>query len=237
MTNLKNDIKMAEAKKAIAKDRERTNVLRKGEQTAIAWLVQRIPSWITSNGLTAIGFMGNVIVGLSFILGAYINRYWLLICSIGFFISWFGDSLDGRLAYYRNKPRKWFGFCLDITVDWFGIVLIGLGFIFYAAGFWKLIGFAFVAMYGGEMIVSQLRYKVSDQYSIDSGVFGPTEVRILLAAMISLEAFVPGTLNYLGLGACIILTILHFLDVRALLRTADERDTIENAEKLKNKAS
>ena len=50
-------IKQVKARKLIAKDRKRTNILRDGEQNAIAYLVQHIPSWITSDGLTAIGFV------------------------------------------------------------------------------------------------------------------------------------------------------------------------------------
>ena len=52
----------------------RTNLLRKPEQKTIAFLVQRIPSWISSNMLTAIGFFGNIIVFLSFILATYLHR-------------------------------------------------------------------------------------------------------------------------------------------------------------------
>lgn len=229
--------KMADALKSIASDRDRTNILCSGEQYAIAWLVQRIPSWISSDGLTAIGFLGNLFVAITFILGAYVNRYWLLLCSIGFFISWFGDSLDGRLAYYRNKPRKWYGFCLDITVDWIGIVLIGFGYVFYAMGWWKLVGFGFVVLYGGEMITSQLRYLVGSQYSIDSGILGPTEVRIILATIISLEAFFPGSLNYFGLLACVVLAYSHLSDTLKLLRMANKRDSIENAQKAQAKAA
>ena len=140
--------KMAKTLNMIAKDRERTNILRESEQKTIAYLVQRVPSWLTSDGLTAIGFFGNIMVAGSFVLGAYINRYWLLLSLLGFIINWFGDSLDGRLAYYRNKPRKWYGFSLDITVDWIGTILIGLGFTIYAPGFWKYAGFLFVVLYG-----------------------------------------------------------------------------------------
>jgi hypothetical protein len=41
-------------------DRTRTNLLKKQEEMAISWLVQRIPSFITSNMLTGIGFFGNM---------------------------------------------------------------------------------------------------------------------------------------------------------------------------------
>ena len=56
--------------KAVFSDRARTNLLKKYEQEAIAWLVQRIPPAITSNALTGIGFFGSIIVAASFILGS-----------------------------------------------------------------------------------------------------------------------------------------------------------------------
>ena len=37
-------------------DRPRTNLLKRQEEMAISWLVQRIPAFITSNMLTGIGF-------------------------------------------------------------------------------------------------------------------------------------------------------------------------------------
>src|SRR5690554_6601464 len=117
--------------KSISQGRERTNFLRRYEQKALAYLVQVIPSWISSDMLTAIGLGGSVLVFLAFVLSVTVGKAWLLLGLAGFFISWFGDSLDGRIAYYRNRPRKWYGFSLDITVDWLGIILMGLGFVFY----------------------------------------------------------------------------------------------------------
>lgn len=215
---------MAKTMKLIAKDRKRTNILREVEQKTIAYLVQRVPSWISSDGLTAIGFFGNMMVATSFVIGFFVNRYWLLLSLAGFFINWVGDSLDGRLAYYRNKPRKWYGFSLDVTVDWIGTILIGLGYMIYAQGNWKYVGFLFVVMYGWEMITAQLRYKVGGQYSIDSGIFGPTEVRLLLATIITLEVFVPGSINYLASAACVFLLISNLREARKLLQLANQRD-------------
>lgn len=226
-----NEQNLSKTLKLISKDRQRTNILRSAEQKSIAYLVQRIPEWITSDGLTAIGFFGNIIVASSFVLGAYVNRHWLLISLLGFVINWFGDSLDGRLAYYRNKPRKWYGFSLDITVDWIGTILIGLGFIVYVNGWWEVIGFLFVVMYGWEMITAQLRYKVGGHYSIDSGIFGPTEVRILLASIITAEVIIPGALNYLAAAACVFLLISNIIEARKLLMLANQRDAEDRREK------
>ncbi|HHT30287.1 CDP-alcohol phosphatidyltransferase family protein [Petrimonas mucosa] len=211
----------------IAKDRKRTNILKNSEQKLIAYLVQKIPSWINSDGLTAIGFFGNVLVASSIVMGAFFSRYWLLMTIAGFIINWFGDSLDGRIAYYRNNPRKWYGFSLDITVDWVGTILIGLAYMIYAEGAWKYLGFLFVVLYGWQMITAQLRYKVGGQYSIDSGIFGPTEVRIILGAIITLEVFIPHSIYYLTTFATAFLLYSNFVEARKLLKIANQRDIEE----------
>jgi hypothetical protein len=163
-------------------------------------------------------------VASSFVMGAFINRYLLLVSLLGFVINWIGDSLDGRLAYYRNKPRKWYGFSLDVTVDWIGTFIIGLGYTIYAPGLWKYVGFLFVVLYGWEMITAQLRYKIGGQYSIDSGIFGPTEVRLLLGTIITVEVFVPGSIQYLASIACLVLLVSNLIEASKLLKLADERD-------------
>ncbi|MCE5206643.1 MAG: CDP-alcohol phosphatidyltransferase [Porphyromonadaceae bacterium] len=225
----KNKRNMAKSLRLIATDRQRTNFLREWEQKTIAYLVQKVPAWISSDGLTAIGFFGNLMVAASFVLGAYLNRYWLLLSLIGFAINWFGDSLDGRLAYYRNKPRKWYGFSLDVTVDWIGTILIGLGFSIFVPGLWKYAGFLFVVLYGWEMITAQLRYKIGGQYSIDSGIFGPTEVRLLLGTIITFEVFVPGSIKFLATAACFFLLISNLVESKRLLLLANEQDNAERA--------
>lgn len=221
------DEKQQEIVKTISEGRTRTNLLRKYEQSTLAYLVQRIPAWMSSDMLTAIGFFGSVIVFLSFVLAAYVNRYLLLIGVLGFVISWFGDSLDGRVAYYRHKPRKWYGFSLDITVDWLGVILMGAGFIVYAISPWKIIGFLFVGLYGWEMITALLRYKIINQYSIDSGAFGPTEVRILISFILVLEVIFKNSIIYTSSLACLVLLIMNILETKKILQLADERDKNE----------
>ncbi|MCE5178342.1 MAG: CDP-alcohol phosphatidyltransferase [Porphyromonadaceae bacterium] len=222
---------MAKSLRLIATDRQRTNALRVWEQKTIAYLVQKVPAWISSDGLTAIGFFGNLMVASSFVMGAYLNRYWLLLSLLGFAINWLGDSLDGRLAYYRNKPRKWYGFSLDVTVDWIGTILIGLGFSIFVPDVWKYVGFMFVVLYGWEMITAQLRYKIGGQYSIDSGIFGPTEVRLLLGTIITFEVFVPGSIQFLATAASFFLLISNIVEGKRLLLLADEQDKADRLAK------
>lgn len=229
---------MSDTKKSISQDRKRTNVLHTQELALIAYLVERMPQWVTSNMLTTIGLCGNLLVALFMLLGALTGEsWWLLLTPLGFAINWFGDSLDGRLAYYRGKPRKWFGFCLDIVVDWIGIVAIGLGYYSYVAPEWKLVGFIFVALYGAEMIISQLRYKVTDRYSIDSGLLGPTEVRIILALLFSSEYFFPGSIQWIGLAISVVLLIAFLTDFAGLLALANERDAAARLEQKEKHSS
>jgi len=213
--------------KVISQGRNRTNILRNVEQNSIAFFVKKIPRWISSDMLTGIGFFGNILVFLSFILAAYFSPTFLLLGVFGFMVSWFGDSLDGRIAYYRNIPRKWYGFALDVTTDWIGIVLICFGFIIYVKGVWEIIGFAFVVLYGWEMITTMIRYKISNQYSIDSGLLGPTEVRIVISGILVLEAFVNGSILYSGSIACTVLFVSNIIDTLKLLQLADSKDREE----------
>lgn len=216
--------KTDEVLNSISRDRVRTNLLRKYEQRALAYLVQRVPNWISSDMLTAIGFFGSVIVFASFMLAAYLNRTFLLFGVLGFCISWFGDSLDGRVAYYRNKPRKLYGFALDITMDWISIILIGWGYITYVSGIWELVGYGFVVMYGWEIIISLMRYKITGKYSIDSGIFGPTEARILISVIMVTEVLLPGSLVYSAVFIWGLLFFSNIADTRKLLKIADSQD-------------
>ncbi|MEN6619347.1 MAG: CDP-alcohol phosphatidyltransferase family protein [Rikenellaceae bacterium] len=222
-----------EVVKIISHERERTNILKTYEQKLIAFLVQRIPSWISSDMLTGIGFFGNIVICSSFLLAAYINEVYLLLGVLGFMISWFGDSLDGRIAYYRNKPRKWYGFSLDLTTDWIGTILIGLGFVIYAEEVSKLLGFVFVVLYGWEIMTTLIRYKITGKYSIDSGIFGPTEVRILISAILILEVIFKGSLIYFSALACTVLFIANISDFKKLLKLADDRDKNEREQNKK----
>lgn len=216
-----------EAREILARlthDRERTNILKNQEQKALVYLVQKIPRWIKSDGLTLIGFCGSLVVLASFLLASFSSKYWLLLCIPGFTINWFGDSLDGRLAYYRQTPRKWYGFSLDLIVDWISTILIGFGYLVYTEGRWELVGYGFVVMYGWAMLLAIIRFKVTDKYTIDSGLLGPTEVRIIIIAIMVTEIFVKDTMLYAALAAGVLLFFFNILDTLKLLRAADKKD-------------
>lgn len=217
----------------VFKDRKRTNVLRSAEQKAISYLVAKMPLYITSNVLTFVGLVGSLFVFAAFLLANYFDRAWLLAGIFGLFINWFGDSLDGRIAYYRNIPRKWFGFALDVIMDWIGTVLIGLGYLVYAKNEYELTAFLFVVLYGWAMIISQLRYKITDKYTIDAGLLGPTEVRIIIATVLLIEIIFQNSIQFCAIGMCVALFIINLIDTRNLLKLGDKRDAAEQGAKPK----
>jgi len=216
-----------EVVKTISQDRERTNILHTAEQKAIAFLVSRIPAWVTPDMLTFVGFLGNAIVFGAFLLARYYQATYLLLGVSGFLISWFGDSLDGRLAYYRHKPHKWYGFSLDLTIDWVGIILIGLGYILYAGNPAGILGYLFVGLYGWEIVTALLRYRITGKYSIDSGIFGPTEVRILISCILIMEVLLKGSIVIISAIACAALLVTNIRDFLLLLKMANEKDREE----------
>ncbi|RYY07529.1 MAG: CDP-alcohol phosphatidyltransferase family protein [Sphingobacteriaceae bacterium] len=217
----------ADNTKKIFQDRKRTNILRSSEQQLILFLVKRTPLFITSNKLTFIGFLGSLLVFVGFLLATYINRNYLLLGVAGLAINWLGDSLDGRIAYYRNTPRKWFGFALDIIMDWVATVFIGLGYVVYAKDELELAAFLFVVLYGWAMIISQLRYKITDKYTIDAGLLGPTEIRIVLSVIFIAEVVFKNSIQFFAIAMCLVLLIINLTDTQKLLKLGDIRDKAE----------
>ncbi|WP_374173554.1 CDP-alcohol phosphatidyltransferase family protein [Flavobacterium tructae] len=205
-------------------DRKRTNILKKAEQLTIVFLLPKVPEFISPNVLTLIGTLGSGLIFLAFVLGAYLTDWYLLLAIFGLIINWLGDSLDGRLAYYRNIPRRWYGFALDIIADWIGIVFIGFGYYIYAKNGTQIVAFAFVALYGWSIIISQLRYKITNEYSIDSGFVGPTELRFIIALILIIEVLFHGSITYLAGLITIILFIINTIDSVRLLKLGDLRD-------------
>lgn len=216
----------AALKKVKERERQRSNWLMQQERRMIEWCCPRLPHWLSSNMLTGLGAFGSAWLCAALMLGRN-ERLWLLTGIVGLAINWFGDSLDGRLAYYRKRPRKWFGFVLDLMTDWVSLCLVTAGIAFYLPTF-KFIPVAFMAVYGARMLIAALSYKITDAYRIDSGKVGPTEVRLLMSAVLIVETAWPGILPLLGLFATLVLLVVDLVELRNLLALADIRDRLEH---------
>ena len=150
------------------------------EKRTLIWLAERTPSWINSDHLTALGFASQCLAGVCYALARW-NRYALLLGIIFLALNWLGDSLDGTLARVRNCQRPRYGFYVDHIVDTFAafFLMAGLalsGYIHPAIAFGLLIAFLMLS------IEAYLATYTLGQFQLSYWKFGPTEIRLLLAA-------------------------------------------------------
>ena len=102
---------------------------------------------------------------------------WLV--NLFLFLNWLGDSLDGTLARVRNQQRPRYGFYVDHMADTVGALamLSGLalsGYVHPAIAAGMLAGYYVLA------IESYLATYTIGRFHLSHGLFGPTEMRILL---------------------------------------------------------
>jgi archaetidylinositol phosphate synthase len=150
------------------------------EKRALLWLAARTPEWIIPDHLTALGLAAQIAAGACYAL-ARTHRVALLGVIACLALNWFGDSLDGTLARVRQKLRPRYGFYVDHMVDSFGALALmaGLamsGYMHPAIAIGLLIAFLMLS------IQSYLAAHALGEFRLSFWKFGPTELRILLAA-------------------------------------------------------
>jgi archaetidylinositol phosphate synthase len=148
------------------------------EKRALQWMAQRAPAWLTSDQLTLLGLGAQIGAGVFYALSRF-NRYALLLVILCLALNWFGDSMDGTLARVRCQQRPRYGFYVDHMVDIFGSVALmcGLGcsgFLHWQTAIGLLIAFLLLSS------ESYLATYTLSCFQLSQGIFGPTEIRILL---------------------------------------------------------
>src|SRR5260370_20245502 len=104
-------------------DRSNGSVLASVDKRALVWMAQRMPVWVNSDHLSALGFLSLIGVGLSYWYSRFSNTG-LILAIVFFALNWFGDSLDGTLARVRNQQRPRYGFYVDHILDACGSVFV-----------------------------------------------------------------------------------------------------------------
>ena len=104
-------------------NRMQQSLLARAEKRALVWMAERTPAAINSDHLTVVGFLAQIMAGVSYVL-AQGNRYWLLAGIPFLALNWLGDSLDGTLARVRQRLRPRYGFYVDHILDSFGAVAL-----------------------------------------------------------------------------------------------------------------
>jgi archaetidylinositol phosphate synthase len=150
------------------------------EKRLLVWMAERMPAWVSSDGLTLLGFASQIAAGGCYAMARY-DRRWLAMGVWFIILNWLGDSLDGTLARVRSQQRPRYGFYVDHMADAFGAVALmgGLGFsglLHWPVAVAMLVGFLLLA---GE---SYLATYTLGRFEMSQGIFGPTEIRLLLIA-------------------------------------------------------
>jgi phosphatidylglycerophosphate synthase len=148
------------------------------EKRALEWMARRAPGWLTSDQLTLLGFIAQIAAGAAYALSQY-NRSALLLVNLCVALNWFGDSMDGTLARIRCQPRPRFGFYVDHVVDILGASALMCGLGLSGLVHWQVA----VAMLIGFLLLSSESYLATytlSRFTLSQGLFGPTEIRILL---------------------------------------------------------
>ena len=137
-----------------------------------------MPAWVNSDHLSLLGFVAMFLAGVGYAASGR-NPMLLHAVNVCIFLNWFGDSLDGTLARYRDCQRPRYGFYVDHIIDTFGtmFVIVGLAVSGYmtervAAG--ALIVFLMLA------INSYLASYTLGVFKISHWKLGPTEIRLVL---------------------------------------------------------
>ena len=155
------------------------SLLAAAEKRLLVRMAGRMPGWVNSDHLTALGAVAMLGAGLLYAAAPF----WppaLLAVVVMLAINWFGDSLDGTLARVRRHERPRYGFYVDHVLDAVGILFLIGGLI--ASGFVSPIpGGAFLLAYYLLTIEIALATHALGTFRISYWKFGPTELRILLA--------------------------------------------------------
>lgn len=195
--------------------RIQTSIINGLEKKALIWIAKRLPRWVTSDMLTAVGTLGALVVAIGFALSSR-SIQWLWLSSAGLVVNWFGDSLDGTLARVRNCQRPIYGYYVDHTVDCVneGLMFIGAGLSPFLHLEFALLAFA---IYLVLTINVSINAHLKGEFRLTYIKLGPTEFRLIIiiadTLLIAIPALTAICHSYTLFGHFITMRILDYVAV------------------------
>jgi phosphatidylglycerophosphate synthase len=178
--------------------RQHNSLLAAVERRALIWIAVRLPRWINSDHLSALGLVAMAGAGASFCAAQVDPVAGAILVVLCLLLNWFGDSLDGTVARVRNQQRPRYGYYVDHVIDLAGTALLftGLG----ASGYMSpLVATLVVAAFFLVSAETYLATHARGVFKMSFAGVGPTELRILMAAGAVALIHIP-TVDFLGLG-------------------------------------
>jgi phosphatidylglycerophosphate synthase len=160
--------------------REHRSVLATAEKRALIWIAERLPRAINSDHLSALGLSSMLAAGAAFAAMRF-NRWAALAVVAALVANWFGDSLDGTVARVRGQQRPRYGFYVDHVIDIAGITLLIAG-VALSDLMHPLLALGLLTAYLLVSAESYLATHAAGIFRMSFAGFGPTELRIVLAA-------------------------------------------------------
>jgi phosphatidylglycerophosphate synthase len=119
-----------------------------------------------------------VLAGVCYALSRQDSRM-LHLVNLCIFLNWFGDSLDGTLARYRNRQRPRYGFYVDHIIDTFGTVFL-IGGLALSGFMSERVAAVLLVAYFMLAINSYLAAYSLGLFRLSYWKMSPTEIRLLL---------------------------------------------------------
>ena len=215
--------------------RIQTSVLNAAEKKVLVWLASRQPRWMTSDILTFIGVLGAVIVAVGYALSNY-SIQWLWLASFGFFVNWYGDSLDGTLARVRSLQRPVYGFYLDHCVDGVTMAVMCIG-----AGLSQMlnlsIAMAVLTVYLLLSICVYINAHLKGEFKLTYAKMGPTELRIIMIIINTLIIYWEALREQMNLIGGILIFLLLTTYIVTFITDAKGYTKMDNELKRKKKSN
>lgn len=209
--------------------RIQTSILRGAEKKVLEWMAVRMPRWVSSDMLTAVGVLGAVIVAVGYFLSSR-NLAWLWLASFGFVVNWFGDSLDGTLARVRNTQRPVYGFFIDHNIDGINeaLMIIGAG---LSPMFDIRIALLALSMYLLLSMYVYINAHLKNEFRLTYAGLGPTEFRVVVIIVNTVYLYAAplrewtcsfsilgkgltfGVFDFVGLAIVLILAVIYLVSL------------------------
>ena len=187
-------------------------VLARLERRALEWIARRLPDSISPDHLSALGLASMAGTAAAFAAFRWNDGAAAEAVVATLAANWFGDSLDGTVARVRLIERPRYGYYVDHVIDLAGTSLLFAG-LACSGLINPLLAVTLLAAYLLVSAETYLATHATAVFRMSFFGFGPTELRILLAAG-AIKAAHGASVEIAGLGS------MRLFDVGALVAIA-----------------
>jgi len=160
--------------------RDHRSVTAAAERRLLIAIARRLPRFINSDHLSALGLAAIMATGALFAL-IDVTPWAAYAIPLALALNWFGDSLDGTLARVRNHQRPRYGYYVDHVIDIAGTSAL-MGGLALSGIINPILALALLSVYLLLCAESYLSTHASGVFKMSFMGFGPTELRLVLIA-------------------------------------------------------